>query len=317
MTYVTALLPMPQGVCGLRRPRRRSRHLRRRSHPRPGHGRHPRRTRHRPPRRRSRPGRRRPGHHRRDPARRRPTPARVPGYGPIPAAIARALIGAAVGRPLVTRHPAPALPPPRSGALVAMESPRPAVPEGAGPVHRPARRHLPHPVLRRPDPPPRPRQPDHRGGPPARQRCSGSAKPCNYPRKPRLAVGTAVATKPARARRIHHPHRRRPPFHAPPLPATTPARRIASRGRGPRPPLAPPVACRRCIAAYVPSARLPHDGKPCPGGGKSWTVDNAGKPICPRCCRALATVAGKGRTSRTRRRSRRTTGRAATTTSAR
>ena len=38
--------------------------------------------------------------------------------------------------------------------------------------------------------------------------------------------------------------------------------------------------------------------KPCPGGGKSWTVDIAGKPICPRCRRALSTVAGKGRTLR-------------------
>jgi hypothetical protein len=35
---------------------------------------------------------------------------------------------------------------------------------------------------------------------------------------------------------------------------------------------------------------------PCPGGGKNWTVDNAGKPICPRCRRALSTVAGKGKT---------------------
>ncbi|MDT5079837.1 MAG: hypothetical protein QOJ80_4474 [Mycobacterium sp.] len=35
--------------------------------------------------------------------------------------------------------------------------------------------------------------------------------------------------------------------------------------------------------------------RPCPGGGKNWTVDIAGKPICPRCRRALSTVAGKGR----------------------
>lgn len=35
--------------------------------------------------------------------------------------------------------------------------------------------------------------------------------------------------------------------------------------------------------------------KACPGSGKSWTVDIEGKPICPRCRRSLATVAGKGR----------------------
>lgn len=38
--------------------------------------------------------------------------------------------------------------------------------------------------------------------------------------------------------------------------------------------------------------------KPCPGGGKPWSVDMSGKPICPRCYRGLATVAGKGRSIR-------------------
>lgn len=38
--------------------------------------------------------------------------------------------------------------------------------------------------------------------------------------------------------------------------------------------------------------------KPCPGGGKRWTVDIEGKPICPRCRRALSTVAGRGKTVR-------------------
>ncbi|MGK2869021.1 MAG: hypothetical protein ACSLFA_20690 [Mycobacterium sp.] len=37
-------------------------------------------------------------------------------------------------------------------------------------------------------------------------------------------------------------------------------------------------------------------GKPCRGGGKSWTVDMSGRPICPRCRRTISTVAGKGRT---------------------
>jgi hypothetical protein len=35
--------------------------------------------------------------------------------------------------------------------------------------------------------------------------------------------------------------------------------------------------------------------KPCPGSGKTWTVDIEGKPVCPRCRRAMSTVAGKGR----------------------
>lgn len=41
----------------------------------------------------------------------------------------------------------------------------------------------------------------------------------------------------------------------------------------------------------------PH-AMPCPGAGKSWTVDKTGRPVCPRCRRALSTVAGKGRTPR-------------------
>lgn len=36
----------------------------------------------------------------------------------------------------------------------------------------------------------------------------------------------------------------------------------------------------------------------CPGAGKDWTVDISGKPVCPRCNRALSSVAGKGRTLR-------------------
>ena len=158
MTYVTALLPMAQGRVGLRRTPTSRRHLRRRPWPWPGHGRHPGRTGHRAPRRGPRARRGQSGPHRREPAgRRSPTPARIAGYGPVPAAVARRLIGAAVAdrRSRATlrrlyKHP-------RSGALVAMESRVAVVSQGTGPVHRPARRHLPHPVLRCPDPPPRPR----------------------------------------------------------------------------------------------------------------------------------------------------------------
>ncbi len=34
---------------------------------------------------------------------------------------------------------------------------------------------------------------------------------------------------------------------------------------------------------------------PCPGAGKAWAVDKNGNPVCPRCRRALSTIAGKGR----------------------
>ncbi|MFB1297580.1 hypothetical protein ACAG24_018875 [Mycobacterium sp. pW049] len=36
----------------------------------------------------------------------------------------------------------------------------------------------------------------------------------------------------------------------------------------------------------------------CKGGGKGWSVNKDGKPICPGCHRAFSTVAGYGRTVR-------------------
>jgi len=36
----------------------------------------------------------------------------------------------------------------------------------------------------------------------------------------------------------------------------------------------------------------------CKGGGKSWSVNIEGKPICPGCHRAFSTVAGYGKTVR-------------------
>ena len=133
MTYVTALLPMPQGVAVYAALQARSRHLRRRPRPRPGHGRHPRRTRHRPPRRRPGPRRRRPRHHRRDPARRRPRPPPgSPATDRSPPRSRATWSADAVDddRSRATlrrlyRHP-------DSGALVAMESRARLLPQGAG-----------------------------------------------------------------------------------------------------------------------------------------------------------------------------------------
>ena len=36
----------------------------------------------------------------------------------------------------------------------------------------------------------------------------------------------------------------------------------------------------------------------CKGGGKKWSVNMEGKPICPGCRRAFSTVAGYGKTVR-------------------
>ena len=88
-----------------------------------------------------------------------PTPARVPGYGPIPAAMARQLVADAADR---RPHPKP----PCAGCT---DTPPPGRwsrwnrAPGASPRAWPRfiaapRRHLPHPVLRRPHPPHRPRR---------------------------------------------------------------------------------------------------------------------------------------------------------------
>lgn len=36
----------------------------------------------------------------------------------------------------------------------------------------------------------------------------------------------------------------------------------------------------------------------CKGGGKTWSVNKDGKPVCPGCHRAFSTVAGYGKTVR-------------------
>ena len=76
------------------------------------------------------------------------SPARVPGYGPIPAAIACRLAGDAIADERskgtlrrLYRHP-------KSGALVAMESRSRLLPQGFGDVHRTPRPNLSNTVLR-------------------------------------------------------------------------------------------------------------------------------------------------------------------------
>ena len=114
------------------------------------------------------------------------TPAHVAGYGPVPFGVV----------------PRPAHPPPRgagwyrdaegrtastwlrrlythpaTGTLVGMDSTRRLFPDGAAPLHRRPRRHLPHPVVRRSDRPGRPRHPHAAGGTDERAQRAGPLRP--------------------------------------------------------------------------------------------------------------------------------------------
>jgi len=143
-------------------------------------------------------------------------PARVTGYGPIPAQIARRLIWSAIGdsRSRATlrrlyKHP-------RSSALLAMESRARIFPKGVGDLHRPPRRHLPHPLLRRPHPPSRPRHPRRpRRCHQCHQRTRGMRGLQLRQGSPRLAGHHHHRPHRMPPRRIHHPHRRPPPLHSP------------------------------------------------------------------------------------------------------
>ena len=120
-------------------------------------------------------------------------PARLPGYGTVPAAWARTLLTTgtapgttntngrtghgAHGAPGTGANPAapdgadrprpgrlqplgpPALHPPAQRRTHRHGLPRPDLPPRAPPLHPDPRRHLPHPLLRRPHPPPGPHHP--------------------------------------------------------------------------------------------------------------------------------------------------------------
>ncbi len=137
-------------------------------------------------------------------------PARLPGYGIVPAGWARDLLttpeeaGTGAGSRAEagtaradaprarTRHGTrperlapPALHRPRHRRAHRHGLPRPALPARAPPPHPGPRRHLPHPLLRRPHPPLRPHHPlaprrHHHPGPTA----PDSAKPATTPKKP-------------------------------------------------------------------------------------------------------------------------------------
>ena len=129
-----------------------------------------------------------------------PSPARLTGYGPVPAAVARHLVTDAAADTASTGDPAPALPPPRLRSVGGHGIPGTAVSPRAWRVHRPPRRHLPHPVLRRPHPPHRPRRPGHAAAdPPPPQRpghCARATTPRKHPAGRWATTATATAPTP-------------------------------------------------------------------------------------------------------------------------
>ena len=164
-------------------------------------------------------------------------PARLPGYGIVPAAWARDLLqrggqatrartedtntatdtaknGRGRGQGLQRLAP-PALHRPRHRRTHRHGLPRPALPARTPPPHPGPGRHLPHPVLRRPDPPLRPHHPlaprrTHHPG--QRRRTLRSLQP--HQRNPRLDRHTPA--RPQTHPRDPDPHRPHLPLHRTP-----------------------------------------------------------------------------------------------------
>ena len=187
--------------------------------PRPDHGRHPRPPRPRPPPRRRAAGAGLPlidqlrgARHR---AARRPTTARgyVEGYGEVPGDLLREWIaghleqGSTCGcaASTHTRHRRAG----RDGL------PGPPVPRPAGRLPPAARPALPHALVRRPDPPPRPRRGPRAGGEPAPPTAKDSARPATTPSRP--AAGRPDPD-PDPATPSRPPHRPATPTGPPPHP---------------------------------------------------------------------------------------------------
>jgi hypothetical protein len=188
-------------------------------------------------------------------------PARIPGYGVVPGAWARELIAQGAQQEEAQRQASAALhvsgsqarPQPAAGDSAAGSAAagvkelktwirrlytapgdrRPRrhglaktpLPGTAAPLHPDPRRHLPHPLLRCPDPPPRPhhplaqRRPHHPG---QRRGTVRSLQP--HQRTPRLESPTQA--RPPAHHRTHHTHRPHLPIHR-----TTTTRSQTARNR--------------------------------------------------------------------------------------
>ena len=181
MCYLTALLPVGAGRRGVRRtdPRRRQRARRGRSAGQgAGHGRHPGRAVDRAVRGRCGPRPDRPAHDRRRLLAGDDEPAHLEGFGPVPARIARDMVTLDQPRP-------------QPGCVASTPLPRPASSwpwtpgptasrEGSPRLIRHRDQVVPDTVVRRPDPPRRPRPRLRRGRPTSQINGQGLCEACNH-----------------------------------------------------------------------------------------------------------------------------------------
>ena len=217
MTYLTALLPVHEGVAVLRGadPARRLPPRRRRpALARPDQSRHPGRVDHRHPRRHHRHRAQRRHDRPHPPPGRQQNPPGSPATAPFPADWARNLVATeqAKGVEELKTWVRRLYTAPGTGDLVAMDSRRRALPGTPAPLHPDPRRHLPDTLLRRPDPPPRPhypvarRRPHHAG---QRRRTMRSLQP--HQRTPRLESPTQTGSE--AHHRTDNTHRPQLPVH--------------------------------------------------------------------------------------------------------
>ncbi len=168
------------------------------------------------------------------------------------------------GRPRCLRRVAPpALHPPGHRRPRRDGLPRPDLPARAPPPHPDPRRHLPHPLLRRPHPPPGPHHPlaPRRTNQP-RPTAPASAKPATTPKKP-------LAGPPAQHPDLPPASAPGTPSNSPPPPATPtiprhhlcPDRLLAKRARRPAASAATSATTPRCSSVFGPQAHWRPEGR--------------------------------------------------------
>ena len=156
------------------------------------------------------------------------TTAQLAGFGPIPAELAREIVAERPRRGRGGLAPS-ALRLPDDRRARRDGQPGPPVPRRPRPAHQAARPGLPHPVVRRPDPPRRPRRATRRRRRPPRARNGqGLCEACNYAKQ---APRWRAETRAGRHRDHHDPDRPHPHHQTATARDCVASRGAASHGR--------------------------------------------------------------------------------------